>query len=363
MNPIQLDPPMIRMPEFAPGEWLNSDKPLTKEALRGKVVLVDFWDYTCVNCVRTLPYLAAWHERYAPLGLITVGVHAPEFSFGRTRKQMVDALDEFAIRYPVLLDNDYETWLRFANRAWPTKYLIDASGYIRYRAQGEGRYQETELAIQELLRQHSPSIALPDLLPPLRDEDAPGAVCHRPTPELYAGSDRGSLGNAEGYGEGQPMIHALPEPVARAEGQFYASGIWKAEKECLVYAGQEGGRLVLPYRAATVNAVLSPSSDPVELLLDLPPDADRRKTVRDVPPIVEVRQDGMNLRPENAGADIEYDDGGLSYVTVNRPRLFELVHNPEFEEHEIELVFHANGLAVYAFTFTTCVLPNDSAKW
>jgi thiol-disulfide isomerase/thioredoxin len=357
MSNIQLDPPYVRMPDFAPGEWLNTEGPLSKAALRGRVVLVDFWDYTCVNCIRTLPYLAEWNERYAPLGLTTIGVHAPEFAFARTRKQIAAALEEFNIRYPVLLDNDYQTWNRFASRAWPTKYLIDADGYIRYRRQGEGFYEETELAIQAVLIERNPRARLPEPLPPLRAEDAAGAICYRPTPELYAGFERGSLGNAQGYAQGSPVVYDMPPVEDRAEGLFYAGGIWRAERECLVFAGESGGRLVVPYRAISLNAVLSPTSDPVELLLDLPPQSDRRRATREVSPIVEVTHDGRYLVPGNAGADVEYDDGGLSYVQVERPRMVELVRNPDFGAHEVEMVFRANGLAVYAFTFTTCVEP------
>jgi thiol-disulfide isomerase/thioredoxin len=351
-----LDSQVVRMPEFAPGEWLNTDNPPTRQSLRGQVVLVDFWDYTCINCIRTLPYLTAWHDRYAEFGLVVIGVHAPEFSFARTRKQIEAALEEFGIRYPVLLDNNYETWMRFANRAWPTKYLIDSQGYIRYKTQGEGRTLETELAIQAALKLQTPTLDLPDPMPLLRPEDASGAVCYRPTPELYTGMERGVLGNAGGYGPiGKPVVYLMPEAEKRVEGAFYCSGIWRAEKECMVFAGQDGGSIRLPYRAVTVNMVLSPSADPVELLLDLPPESDRKQVSREASPKVEVRQDGLYLTPLNAGADIEYDDGGLSYVSAERPRMVQIVSNPDFEEHEIELTFKANGLALYAFTFTTCI--------
>jgi len=347
-----LDPQVVRMPDFAPGEWLNTEQPLSKEALRGRVLLVDFWDYTCVNCIRTLPYVIAWHERYAALGLTVIGVHSPEFRFARARAQIEAAIHEFGIRYPVLLDNEYATWTRFANRAWPTKYLIDAQGYLRYTAQGEGAYQETEHAIQMALRERDPAISLPDLLPPLRPEDTPGAVCYRPTPELYAGYERGALGNREGYAPGHPMVYRLPRPQERREARFYAGGIWQAGQESFAFAGQDGGRIVLTYRAATVNAVLSPSADPVEVLLNLRPP--------DVPPLIEVRQDGAPLTPLNAGEDVQIGADGVSTIVVTRPRMFELVRNPDFGVHEVELVFRAHGLALYGFTFTSCVAPGES---
>ncbi len=340
------------MPEFGPGDWLNTGQPLSREALRGRVVLVDFWDYTCVNCIRTLPYLTSWHDRYADCGLTVIGVHAPEFRFARSRAHIEAALEEHGIRYPVLLDNDYRTWERFANRAWPGKHLIDHRGYIRYRRDGEGFYAETERAIQAALRLRDPSLTLPALLPPLREEDTPGAVCFRPTPELHAGYERGALGNREGYAPGSPLAYRLPLPAEQTEPYFYVGGIWQAEAESLTFAGQDGGRITLPYRAAGVNAVLSPSSDPVELLLNLRPSP--------ALPVVEVRLDGRPLTPANAGEDIEYDDGGISIVLVTRPRLYRLVQEPVFGPHTLELIFHAHGLALYAFTFTSCAAPGVS---
>lgn len=341
-----LDPPVVRIPEFGQGEWLNTSAPLTREALRGRVVLVDFWDFTCVNCIRTLPYLREWHRRYSGAGLVIVGVHAPEFSFARMREQVAAGLKEYRIRYPVLLDNDYSTWTAYANRAWPTKYLIDAEGYLRYKHQGEGRYAETESAIHALLRQRDPDVALPLVMRPLRPEDRGGAACYRTTPELYAGLERGSLGNREGYGGEVPVVYEMPPLPDRVEPYFYAGGIFRAGREYLSFAGHEKGVIKLPYHAAGVNAVLSPSPDPVALSLGLGSD--------DLP-LVEVRQDGEPLSALNAGADIRYDENGMSYVLAERPRMYELVSNPDFGDYELELVFRANGLALYAFTFATCV--------
>jgi hypothetical protein len=298
-----------------------------------------------------------WHARYAELGLAVVGVHMPEFSFARTRAQVEASVEEFGIRYPVLLDNEFKTWDRYANRSWPASCLIDHEGIICYRQQGEGAYHKTEQAIQTALQKRDPHVSLPGPLPPL-PEDEPGAVCYRPTHELRAGFERGTLGNSQGYAEGgNPVVYEMPLPVQRHEGHFYTAGIWRAERECLVFAGQDGGQIVLPYRATGVSAVLSPSADPVELLLDLPPGFDRHMHRRDIEPLIEVRQDGEPLATTNAGIDIEYDDGGTSVVSVKRPRMVELVRNPGFEEHELELTFRANGLAVYMFTFSTCVRP------
>ena len=358
MRGALLDPRLIHVPEFAPGEWLNTDRPLTIEQLYGRVVLVDFWDYTCINCLRTLPYLAQWHQRYADKGLTIVGVHTPEFKFARLRTQIEAAVAEHNLSYPILLDNDYETWSRFAAKAWPTKFLVEAGGYIRFKRQGEGYYRETEQAIQALLRQRDPNVTLPDLLPPLRAEDTPGAICYRPAPELYAGYQGGglfggALGNPEGYMPESPVFYDLPDWELREEGHFYVDGVWRAWPESFAFAGRVAGRIILPYTAATVNAVLAPSADPVETALEMrPSDAD---------PIIEVRQDGRYLMPNVAGADVTFKENGASVVRVTRPRLYQLVNNPTYRRHELELKFRAEGLALYAFTFTTCVAPNKSA--
>jgi thiol-disulfide isomerase/thioredoxin len=349
-NPL-LDPPMVRMPALAGETWLNGP-PLTAADLHGRVVLVDFWDYSCVNCVRTLPYLKAWHERYAALGLTIVGVHAPEFRFAQDPGQLEAALAEFGLPYPILLDNRFDTWHRFANKAWPTKHLIDHRGYVRYRHQGEGRYRETEQAIQALLKQRNPDVTLPPPMPALRPEDAPGAVCYRATPELHAGYTAGlfggALGNPRGYELNAPVMYELPESAARRPGAFYVEGFWQAHAEFLRFAGQEGGWVAVPYEGAGANAVLSPTGDEVALRLGLLPDEERR---------VLVKQDNRWLTPANAGADIRYDEDNLSYVSVARPRLYELVRNDDFGHHELQLVVQASGIALYSFTFTSCVRP------
>ena len=353
-----LEPPVVRMPPFGQGEWLNSERELEHRHLRGQVVLIDFWDYTCINCVRTFPYLRAWHDRYHALGLTIIGVHAPEFGFARDLQQVKAAISEFSLPYPVFLDNNYETWGHYANRAWPTKYLIDAAGYIRYRKQGEGGYRETEMVIQQLLRHRDPAVQLPPISNALRDEDATGAVCYRPTPELHAGYEKGNLftrglGNPAGNVPDSPMIHMLPKPEERIEGHFYAEGIWRWQPETLVFAGQSGGRIQLPYSAVKVNAVLSPTHDPVALMLNL--------WQEETLPTIEVRQDGSPLPEWAAGRDITYDDSGHSLLQVNRPRLYEIVSNGDYGSHQLTLEFNRNGLALYAFTFTTCVAPSAAS--
>jgi len=149
----------VRAPEIG-RLWFNSP-PLSFRQLRGRAVLVDFWDYTCVNCIRTLPYVQAWHERYHDKGLTVIGVHTPEFTFAQYESNVERGIREFGLTYPIVVDSNREIWKSFANRYWPTKYLLDKDGYLRYGHFGEGGYHECEEAIQELLREIDPALALP----------------------------------------------------------------------------------------------------------------------------------------------------------------------------------------------------------
>ena len=173
-------------------EWVNSD-PLTIEGLRGKVVLVDFWTYTCVNCIRTLPYLKVWHSKYADDGLVILGVHTPEFRFEHDIDNVRQAVDDYSLTYPIVQDNNFETWDAFDNRYWPAKYLIDQNGVIRYQHYGEGAYDETEAMIRLLLEETGVNVsAITPLLAPNQDLDFAfkNSIGAEITAELYGGYER-----------------------------------------------------------------------------------------------------------------------------------------------------------------------------
>ncbi|MGH9447394.1 MAG: redoxin domain-containing protein, partial [Terriglobia bacterium] len=189
----------IHAPEVG-RRWINSPG-LTLGQLRGRVALIDFWDYTCVNCIRTLPYVSEWHRKYRSMGLTVIGVHTPEFHFARIFEYVERAARDFGLEYPIVLDNEREVWQAYSNRCWPAKYLVDQNGYVRFYHFGEGAYSETEAAIQKLLRETRADLNLPDLMDFLRDSDKPGARCLPVTPELYLGFSRGRLGNESGYVE------------------------------------------------------------------------------------------------------------------------------------------------------------------
>lgn len=325
----------VRAPEFPPNvTWLQGG-PLRLADLRGKPVLIDFWDYTCLNCLRTLPYVKEWHRRYASFGLTVVGVHAPEFSFAREGGNVLRAVREQDVQYPVVLDNDYAVWQAYANRYWPAKYLVDGNGYLRYYHFGEGGYGETEQAIQFLLRESFPEILLPGVMEPVREEDRPGAACYRVTPELYLGYQRGAVANAAV----QPDKAATyRDPGKHTDGFAYLDGDWLLAGEYLARpAGAQGeSRLTLPYMAKDVNLVIHP------------PTYGGAATIS-------VLQDGRPLAAEDAGADVAA--GSASVVTVDAPRMYRLVANREIDRHELTLVTTSDGTALYAFTFTSCVVP------
>jgi thiol-disulfide isomerase/thioredoxin len=330
----------VRAPEIG-RVWLNST-PLSFRQLRGRVVLVDFWDYTCVNCIRTLPYVQAWHERYRDKGLTVIGVHTPEFTFAQYESNVERGIREFALTYPIVIDSNRELWKAFANRYWPTKYLLDKDGYLRYGHFGEGGYGECELVIQELLREVDPSIDLPVLMEPMREEDHAGAVCHRATGELYLGHRRGRLGNEGSFKEDQISDYAFSGELD--ENFFYANGRWASTGEYFEAVEDGAHTLRLKFDASAVNLVMAcPHAPSAEVV---------------------VLQDGKPLTRKQATADIRFRPGTAgaeeSYVVVDSARMYALVDNHEFGGHELELCC-SMGVAAFAFTFTSCVDPVASA--
>jgi len=326
----------VRAPEIYGDFWFNSE-PIALSALRGQVVLVDFWDYTSVNCIRTIPYLLEWDRRYRDYGLVLIGVHTPEFSLARSPEVVEHAIKRLGITYPVVTDNEYLIWGAFANRVWPAKYLIDRDGYIRYTHVGEGNYTATEHAIQALLVEAGYHGGLPFPMDPVRETDRPGAVCYRTTPEIYTGYVRGMIGNVEGFNLNSTIEYT--DPKVYVDGRFYAHGRWFIDRDHVRYQGGPDGEgyLVLPYHAAEVNAVVK--------LEGLP----RLQ--------VGVDHDDHPLTPEVKGDDISYDLQGRSFVDVDEPRMYNLVKNREFGPHTLRLMTRSNAFTIYSFTFVSCLIP------
>jgi thiol-disulfide isomerase/thioredoxin len=311
-------PVLGRAPEFTGNDsWLNTpgDRPLSLRGLRGRVVLIDFWTYTCINCLRTLPALRAWHERYARDGLVIVGVHTPEFTFERDRDNVEQAIEDNDLRYPVAQDNAYGTWNAWGNQYWPAKYLIDAEGQVRYVHFGEGAYGETESAIRELLVEAGTRRL--GAASGVRPVSADAGVR---TPETYLGALRaeGFVGSAPA-----PGTRRYPPPGELPSSGFALSGVWRVDEERATAVA--GGEIHARPVAREVYLVMSSRGGRA-----------RR---------VEVLLDGRPVPPVAAGPDVR--DGA---VTVERQRLYRLVSLPEVGEEELVLRVPP-GVSTYAFTF------------
>ena len=253
-------------PEFQGIEgWVNSE-PLSLEELRGKVVLVDFWTYSCVNCIRTFPYLKEWHRKYAGYGLVIVGVHTPEFEFEKLRENVEDAAERHGLEYPIAQDNDYRTWNAYYNNSWPAKYLIDREGELRYSHFGEGAYSETEEVIRELLSESGfplGDVTVNSSPEPEFDPEAFGSnPAQRLTRELYAGYDRNksipssSAGTLFGpipayimqeeYYRQKDAAVSYEDLGARLNNFIYMQGLWRNGLESLTHARDTGERQTQP---------------------------------------------------------------------------------------------------------------------
>ena len=308
-------PVLGRAPDFAGNDrWFNSE-PLDLERLRGRVVLVDFWTYTCINCIRTFPYLKAWDGRYRDDGLTIVGVHTPEFAFEREADNVREAIVQSGLRYPVAQDNAYATWYAWGNQYWPAKYLIDARGRVRYAHFGEGSYEETETAIRALLAETGAS-----RLGAMVDTRAETASAELATPETYLGYER-----AKGFVPGplRPGLGRYPGAEDLPPVSFALSGTWKVDKERATAVSD--ARLDARVTARKVFLVLSSAGG-------LPRD-------------VEVRLDGRPVAASDAGADVR-----AGRVTVGEERLYRLVSLPRVEDRRLSLRFPP-GVSGYAFTF------------
>ena len=326
----------IRAPELFGNHWLNSE-PLTMRELRGSVVLVEFWDYANTASARTLPYLCEWYSRYRDFDLRVIGVHTPQFKFGRNPENVEAAIRKAHIDFPVVTDNDGIIWTAYSSRMWPTRFLVDRDGFLRYSHQGEGAYEQFERGIQTLLIEAGYRGVFPDLLPPIREADAAGAICHRATSEIQLGYLRGTLGNTEGHGPESTVLYS--DAGFRLPGRLYLDGKWFNEREGVRYDGEPGesGRASVLYEAVEVDSIMSIEGGG--------------------PAKVFALQDKQALTKENAGLDILFEEDGRSYVLVDSPRRFNVVVNREFGLHELELSLREPGVEVFAMSFVTGVIP------
>ena len=305
-----------------PAGFLNTE-PLTLGELVGKkVILVDFLTYSCINCIRTFPYLNAWYDTYKDQGLEIVGIHTPEFAFEKDIDNVREALEKYGIEFPIVLDNDYATWRAYGNNYWPRKYLIDIEGNIIYDHIGEGAYDETEKKIREALAERAEKLG--ESAPTggaLAADAMPEAERFAQSPEIYFGSARN-----ERFAEGKRLVsgtQTLTAPDMPVVNALYLPGTWNIQPE-YAESVSDGARIIFRYRAKDVFMVASAESE-VE---------------------VEVWHDGV-LIGSVRGADVGED----GIVRIRNEDLYHLVRNPKGEEHTLELRVRGAGLQVFTFTF------------
>jgi hypothetical protein len=290
-----------KLPAFKVERWVNSP-PLTAEGLRGKVVLLDVWEYTCINWIRTSPYVKAWHRDYAALGLVVMGLHAPEFEFGKRVDNIDRGIRDHGLTYPIALDNDFETWRALGNDAWPTKYLFDGHGRLVKRWVGEGHYDEIEEEIRRQLIAARPGTQLPLI----SGEATAFARTRQPSyarisNETYVGSDR------------------------REPGKIKLEGDWRSARQYLELR-KGTGKIILPFTAGEVNVVMEPG-----------PSGKAEVTVLiDGKPVGEAR-----------GADVDTD----GVARFDRSGMLRLVAGASRERHILTLVTADPGLRAFVFTF------------
>jgi thiol-disulfide isomerase/thioredoxin len=292
-------------------QWLNSE-PLTGAGLRGKVVLVQFWTYTCINWIRTLPYVRAWWERYQPHGLVVVGVHAPEFPFERDLDNVREAARDMRVEYPSVIDNDYAIWSAFSNRYWPALYFVDAEGAIRHHHFGEGEYESSERVLQQLLREAGAEDVGSEVVPVVGEG-------------VEAAPDWGAIRSPETYvGVGAPR-YLMAEALRLND--WALSGAWNVAHQAAMLVEGEG-RIAYRFHARDLHLVMGPAergmSVPFRVLLDgQAPDGDH-------------------------GVDVDEDGSGK----VTQQRLHQLIRQRgSVRERTFEIAFAAPGVEAYAFTF------------
>lgn len=312
-------------------EYINTD-PISIKDLQDKVILVDFWTYSCINCIRTIPHLNEWFDKYADKGLVIVGIHTPEFDFEKNTENVKSAVEKFGIKYPVLQDNDKGTWNEYDNRYWPRKYLIDDEGYIRYDHIGEGSYNETEKVIQSLLTERAAhldfkNISFGDLQNKTNIEskldykDVEFSKIN--SPELYFGYDfaRSGLGNLEGFTPNQIVSYTLADDARIQPNLIYLEGKWKNNPDHMELQG-DNGSIVLKYDSRAVNIVAGGTGN------------------------FTVTQDGILINDDQSK-----DSSSDGTFMVDGQRLYNLVTNQDYGQHTIKIDVQGKGFQIYTFTF------------
>ncbi len=304
---------------------LNTTPEDLTEMIKGKVVLYDIWTYSCINCIRTLPYITAWDDKYAEQGLLIIGIHSPEFEFEKDPENVKMAISKHGINYPVVMDNDMETWKAFENNYWPRKYIADHEGYIRYDHIGEGDYQKTEKVIQHLLEERAAStgIEMKSNYSLVDIEEFEHSMFR--TPELYFGyhfaQNRNQLGSEEGFQPSKTVSYSVPEDIDLHK--FYLTGDWRNYDDSMELIS-ETGSIKLLYNAKEVNIVTENTAE-LQILLD-----------------------GEALPSKYSGTDIAE---GSSILQVTEAGLYNIVNSESSSSHVMEIKVKGDGFQIFTFTF------------
>jgi thiol-disulfide isomerase/thioredoxin len=306
--------------------WLNSP-PLTAMDLRGRVVLVNFWTYTCINWLRQLPYLRAWAEKYQGDGLVVLGVHTPEFDVERDLDNVRRAVTDLRVGYPVVIDNDYVIWDAFGNRYWPALYFVDAQGRIRHHRFGEGDYEQSEAIIQRMLTEAGTGRIGHELV----SVDAAGVEAAADWDSLWSPENYLGYGRTENFASSNGAVldtpHGYAAPARLGLNHWALSGDWTVDREAIVL-NQAGGRILYRFHARDLNLVMAPPAPGTSVRF-------------------QVRIDGQ---PPGAAHGTDADDHGDG--TLTDPRLYQLVRQPgPVAERTFAITFLDPGVQAYAFTF------------
>ena len=303
--------------------YINTASNELAETLEGKVVLYDIWTYSCINCIRTIPYITAWDEKYRDEGLVIVGIHTPEFEFEKNKDNVQSAVDKFGINYPVVLDNEKEIWNAFQNKYWTRKYIADHDGYIRYDHIGEGAYKETEKVIQQLLQERSESLNIKTNSFELTTLNEFEHSTFR-TPELYFGykfaSGRNNLGNENGFNPEEVVEYNIP--LELKQHYFYLDGKWNNSKDSMKLIS-ENGLIILQYNAKQVNIVASNNAE------------------------LEIFINGEFVPKHMVGMDLS----SHSKIIITEPRLYNIINSSTTESHELTIKVNNPEFEIFTFTF------------
>jgi cytochrome c biogenesis protein CcdA/thiol-disulfide isomerase/thioredoxin len=324
--PVSLDDEGA-MPELSGAvAWINS-QPLTRESLKGKVVLVDFWTYSCINCLRALPYVEAWSAKYKDSGLVVIGVHTPEFAFEKDRSNVEKAVHDLGVAYPVAVDSKYSIWRAFDNKYWPAHYFIDAKGRIRYHHFGEGEYDVSEKVIQQLLAEAgNKGVAQGSVNVAANGVQAAPDFAEVKSQETYIGYKRSeNFASKDSIAEDKKKIYPVPGRLSL--NQWSLSGSWTVGEEMAVLQSAPG-KIVFRFHARDLHLVLGPAKN--------------GKPVR-----FKVKLDGADVG-DDRGADVNPDGSG----TVEKNRLYQLIRQKgAVEDRTFEIEFLDPGVQAFAFTF------------